>query len=130
MSINLKTNRTETPFYVALKRFTVPVMRFDMRFWNWWGLLLRAIHVTVNFTICWFRRIVAAVQNGPIFKTHWVSCGRDVYPGLVPCTSRPVQVVVHSRISLSWAMAIGCGYVFDEPELPLREPSRLASYAR
>jgi hypothetical protein len=111
MGIVLKIKRAETPLCAALKRFAL-FIDFDLSFLRWWGIFLRAIHVSVKFVIGCFRKLLAVVYYGPILK-------RNLYLELVPAINGNVQIFVDNRACISGAMAIGSGHVIDKPELPV-----------
>jgi acetyltransferase-like isoleucine patch superfamily enzyme len=117
MGIALKIKRAETPFYAGLKRLAVSIIHFDLPFWRPWGLFLRAIYVLTKSIIQVFRRFIAVMYYGPIFKSYCVSCGRNLYLELVPSISGPVQIFVGDHVYISGALGIASGHVFDEPEL-------------
>ena len=117
MGIALKIKRAETPFYAGLKRLALSVIHFDLPFWRPWGLFLRGIYVSAKFIIGGFRRLIAIVYYGPIFKSYCVSCGRNLYLELVPSISGPVQIFVGDHVYISGALGIASGHVFDRPEL-------------
>ncbi len=117
MGIALKIKRAETPFYAGLKRLARSLIHFDLPFWRPWGLFLRTIYVSAKVIIGGFRRLVAIVYYGPIFKSYCVSCGRNLYLELVPSIRGPVKIFVGDHVYISGALGIGSGHVFDKPEL-------------
>jgi acetyltransferase-like isoleucine patch superfamily enzyme len=117
MGLVLKIKRAKTPFYASLKRLAKTLIHFDLPFWRPWGMFLSAIYVSTKFIIAGFRRLIAIVYYGPIFKSRCVSCGRNLYLELVPSISGPVQIFVGDHVYISGALGIGSGHVFDKPEL-------------
>jgi acetyltransferase-like isoleucine patch superfamily enzyme len=117
MGIVLKIKRAETPFYAGLKQTAQSVIRFDLPFWRPWGLLMRAIHVCLNFTIQCFRKVRAVVYYSPIFKSYCVSCGRNLYLELVPSITGPVKISVGDDVYISGDLQIAGGHVYDAPQV-------------
>jgi acetyltransferase-like isoleucine patch superfamily enzyme len=117
MSLILKIKRAETPFYASLKRLAKTLIHFDLPFWRPWGMFLRTIYLSTKFIIAGFRRLVAIVYYGPIFKSRCVTCGRNLYLELVPSINGPVRIFVGDNVYISGALGIGSGHVFDEPGL-------------
>jgi acetyltransferase-like isoleucine patch superfamily enzyme len=117
MSLVLKIKRAETPFYASLKRFVKSLIHFDLPFWRPWGMLLAAVYVSTKFIIAGFRKLIAIIYYGPIFKSRCVSCGRNLYLELVPAISGPVQIFVGDHVYISGKLGIASGHVVDKPEL-------------
>ena len=117
MGIVLKIKRAETPFYAALKRFAWTLIHFNLPFWRPCGQFLNAIYVSTKFVFAGFRRLIAIVYYGPIFKSRCVSCGRNLYLELVPSISGPVEIFVGDHVYISGTLGITSGRVFDKPEL-------------
>jgi hypothetical protein len=101
MRIVLKIKRAETPFHTAPKRFALSIIHFDLPFRRWWGVFLWAKYVSVDFVLGCFRRLIAVAYYGPLFKSHWVSYGGNLYLELVPVISGPFQIFVGNRICIS-----------------------------
>jgi carbonic anhydrase/acetyltransferase-like protein (isoleucine patch superfamily) len=117
MNVLLKIKRAETPFYARLKQFALAVIHFDLPFWRPWGLFLRAVYLSFHFIIAAFRKLIAILFYGPIFKSYCVSCGRNLYLELVPSVGGHVKIFVGDHVHISGALAIGSGHVLDKPEL-------------
>jgi acetyltransferase-like isoleucine patch superfamily enzyme len=121
MGIVLKIKRAETPFYAALKQTAKSLIRFDLPFWRPWGLLMRAIFISINFTIHFSRKVLAVVYYSPIFKSYCVSCGRNLYLELVPSISGPVKISVGNDVYISGELLIAGGHVFDAPQIRIAD---------
>jgi hypothetical protein len=70
MGILLEARCAETPFYEALKRTVRALIRFELPFWHAWGLSVRAMCVSQRAFIEAFRRLLAVIYYGPIFKSR------------------------------------------------------------
>jgi acetyltransferase-like isoleucine patch superfamily enzyme len=121
MDFVLKIKRAETPFYAALKRIGWSLIYFDLPFWRPWGVFLRRIYVSQKLIVEAFRRLLAVVYYGPVFKSYCVSCGRNLYLELVPSIQGPVKIFVGNHVRISGALGIASGHVFDAPELRIAD---------
>ena len=121
MDFVLKIKRAETPFYSSLKRLARAVIYFDLPLGRSWGLLLRPIFITQHIVIAVFRRFLAVVYYGPVFKSYCAACGDHLSLELSPAVSGPVKIFLGNQVCISGELAIASGHVFDAPELRIAD---------
>ena len=113
----LKVKRAETPGYRFLKRFAQGVLTFHLPVPRFIAPVFRLFYFVHGGIAHTFRRLITILYFEPLFRGRCAKVGRRLSLEKLPNINGNVDVFIGDDVTISGALTVHAGRVFDECRL-------------